>query len=146
MFIKGNELINITESNVRFSEVDSMNVVWHGNYVKYLEDGRESFGREFELGYYDVYKHGLMIPIVKLDINYKQQTRYEERIIIETKFVDTDAAKIIFDYKIYKKSDHRIVLTARSIQVFINKDGILELTNPEFYMAWKHKMGLIKES
>ena len=27
--------------DIRFSEVDSMGVVWHGSFVKYLEDGRE---------------------------------------------------------------------------------------------------------
>lgn len=24
-----------------------MNIVWHGSYLKYLEDGRESFGRHY---------------------------------------------------------------------------------------------------
>ena len=40
-----------TEIRVRFSEVDSMGVVWHGNYLKYFEDGREAFGRKHGLGY-----------------------------------------------------------------------------------------------
>ncbi len=38
------------EVRVRFSEVDSLKMVWHGSYVKYMEDGREAFGREFGLG------------------------------------------------------------------------------------------------
>ncbi len=135
-------LIAVTESQVRFSEVDSMAVVWHGNYVKFLEDGREDFGRKFKLGYYDVYDHGYMTPIVKLDINYTKQTRYGDVLIIETKFVNTDAAKIIFDYVIKRKSDDSIVLKARSIQVFLNKNGDMEFTNPEFYIEWKKKHGL----
>lgn len=137
------ELINKTESYVRFSEVDSMAVVWHGNYVKYLEDGREAFGREFGLGYYDVFDYGFMTPIVKLDLNYTQQTKYGEQIIIETKFVNTAAAKIVFDYKIYRKSDNAIVLKARSMQVFINKNRELEITNPKFYIDWKKKYGIL---
>lgn len=138
-----NMLINKTQSLIRFSEVDSMRIVWHGNYVKYLEDGREAFGREFGLGYYDVFNHGLMTPIVKLDVNYKQNVRYDETITIETKFVLTDAAKIIFDYKIYRDTDNKVALTARSTQVFIDKQGVLQLTNPDFYMEWKKKWGLI---
>ena len=43
-------LINSCKVKVRFSEVDSMAVVWHGNYVKYLEDGREAFGLQFGVG------------------------------------------------------------------------------------------------
>ena len=37
------ELTDRKEIIVRFSEVDSMRIVWHGNYLKYFEDGRESF-------------------------------------------------------------------------------------------------------
>ncbi|MBN1926984.1 MAG: acyl-CoA thioesterase [Prolixibacteraceae bacterium] len=137
------ELINTTETYVRFSEVDSMAVVWHGNYVKYLEDGREAFGREFGMGYNDVFEKGFMTPIVKLDINYTKQTKYGEQVVIETKFVRTDAAKIIFDYKIWRKSDNAVVLKARSIQVFIDLKGEMEISNPEFYIQWQRKFGLL---
>ena len=33
------------EFDVRFSEVDSMNIVWHGSYALYFENAREEFGR-----------------------------------------------------------------------------------------------------
>ena len=122
--------------------MDSLGIVWHGNYVNYLEDGREAFGREFGLGYYDVYEFGLLIPIVKLDMDFKLQVRYGEEIVIETTFVNDEAAKIIFDYTIYRKSDDAVVLTARSTQVFIDEKGMLELTNPDFYLNWKKRMGL----
>jgi len=133
---------NRTTTQIRFSEVDSLSIVWHGNYVSYLEDGREAFGREFGLGYYDVYEFGLLIPIVKLDMDFKLQVRYGEEIIIETTFVNDEAAKIIFDYTIYRKSDDAVVLTARSTQVFIDEKGMLELTNPDFYLNWKKRIGL----
>ena len=40
----------LTESKqilIRFSEVDSMSIVWHGSYVQYFEDAREAFGRKY---------------------------------------------------------------------------------------------------
>ena len=37
------------EIEIRFSEVDSMNIVWHGSYVLYLEDAREAFGKKYNL-------------------------------------------------------------------------------------------------
>lgn len=44
-------LIDRTTIKVRFSEIDSMQIVWHGEYVRYFEDGRESFGKHYSLGY-----------------------------------------------------------------------------------------------
>ena len=32
---------------VRFSEVDSIKMVWHGHYMTYMEDAREAFGRKY---------------------------------------------------------------------------------------------------
>jgi len=138
----GPVLTERTETSVRFSEVDSIGIVWHGHFVKYLEDGRESFGRRYGLGYCDVFEQGLLTPIVKLDINYKLQVKYGESLLIETTYVKCDAAKIIFDYTIYRKSDHAVVLTASSTQVFVNEQGELELTHPAFYLEWKRKQGI----
>lgn len=136
------ELIDRKEASVRFSEVDAMGIVWHGNFVKYLEDGRESFGQKYGLAYYDLYDQGFMVPLVKLDMDYKLQLRYGEQIVIETTWQNCDAAKIIFTYRILRKSDQAVLLTAKSIQVFLNKEGELELCNPEFYLNWKKKNGI----
>ncbi len=38
-------LEDICRVQVKFSEIDSMRRVWHGSFVTYFEDGRESFGR-----------------------------------------------------------------------------------------------------
>jgi len=135
-------MTNRTSIQIRFHEVDSLGIVWHGNYVSYLEEGRESFGREFGLGYYDVFDHGYIIPIVKLDMDFKLQVKYGEEIIIETTFVDNEAAKIMFAYTIYRSSDDAVVLTANSTQVFLNEEGMLEIINPEFFLNWKLRMGL----
>ena len=135
-------MTNRTSIKIRFHEVDSLGIVWHGNYVSYLEEGREAFGREFGLGYYDVFNQGYTIPIVKLDMDFKLQVKYGEEIIIETTFVDNEAAKIIFAYTIYRKSDNAVVLTANSTQVFLNKEGMLEIINPEFFLDWKLRRGL----
>jgi len=137
---KGVNLINKTLTKVRFSEVDSMGVVWHGNYVKYLEDGREAFGSEYGLSYTDVYEKGLMTPIVKLDVDYKGMIKYGDEILIVTEFVPTVAAKVIFKYKIYNAKDNKLVLTATTIQVFIDLEGQLQLTNPEFFANWKDSL------
>ena len=139
--MKITELSDSTEVTVRFSEVDAMGIVWHGNFVKYMEDGRESFGRRFGLGYYDLYEQGLQVPLVKLDIDYKQQLKYGERIVIETTWMNCDAAKILFKYQILRKADGAVLMKARTTQVFLNMKGELELTNPEYYMEWKSRNG-----
>lgn len=133
-------LTNRTTLRVRFSEVDSMEVVWHGEYVRYMEDGREAFGRQYGIGYTDIRDAGYVVPIVELDVQYKQFLKYGESAIVETRYIRTDAAKILFEYVIFRESDETVVATGSSIQVFVNKaTGLLELNNPDFYKKWKEK-------
>jgi acyl-CoA thioester hydrolase len=133
-----------TEVRVRFSEVDTLRIVWHGNYIKYLEDGREAFGREYGLGYLDYINNDLLTPIVKVNIDYKYPLYYGDKAIVETTYVYTEAAKIMFDYKIYRASDNVLVATATTIQVFLNMERELQLTSPGFYEEWKRKLGFIR--
>ncbi|HET6225857.1 MAG TPA: acyl-CoA thioesterase, partial [Bacteroidia bacterium] len=56
------QLTNRTEVPVRFSEVDALGIVWHGHYLKFFEDGREAFGRQYGLGYLDIHKEEFVVP------------------------------------------------------------------------------------
>ncbi len=140
---KVNTLINRTRIKVRFSEVDSLKIVWHGNFIKYFEDGRESFGKEYGLGYLDFYRVKLVTPVVDIKCNYKKYLLYGDEIIVETEFINTDAAKIIFDYRLFNAKDNELVATGRSVQVFLTADGELILTNPEYFLNWKKEHHLI---
>jgi len=137
-------LVHTSESVIRFSEVDSMRIVWHGNYLKFLEDGREAFGRKYGIGYLDMFDHGLMTPIVEISCSYKKQLYYGDTVIIETEFINCEAAKIVFHYNLYRRSDHELVATGKSVQVFLDLNGDLLLTVPEYILGWKRKNGLLK--
>ncbi|MDR0765946.1 MAG: acyl-CoA thioesterase [Odoribacteraceae bacterium] len=130
------------EIEVRFSEVDSMNVVWHGSYALYFEDAREAFGAEYGLGYLDIARNGYYTPLVELKFNYKSPLLYGNKARVNITFRDTDAAKILFDYEIRNVHDEITVATGHSVQVFLDKQYRLVWGNPPFYEEWKRKMGL----
>ncbi|MCF6169791.1 MAG: acyl-CoA thioesterase [Bacteroidales bacterium] len=132
-----------TEVKVRFGEVDSMGIVWHGNYVKYIEEGRESFGKKYGISYLDIASNNVMAPVVNMSIDFKKQVYYGDVLIVETEFVDQEAAKIVFKFTIYRKSDNELVATAESTQVFINMKREMIYYPPQFVMDWKKKVGLI---
>ena len=122
--------------HVRFSEVDSMGVVWHGNYVKYLEDAREKMGTAQGMGYMDVYRNGYMIPVVNMNIDYKMPMYYDHPYTIHIWLLDEVAAKIKCYYEI-RNADNQVCVTAETTQVFIDLKGELQLLVPDFYSSWK---------
>ena len=131
------------EIEIRFSEVDSMNIVWHGSYVLYFEDAREAFGKKYGLGYMNIFDNGYYAPLVDLRFEYKKPLQYGHKARIEIAYRDTQAAKIIFDYEIFDVEDNSLIATGYSIQVFLDKQYQLVWINPGFYEEWKKKNNLI---
>jgi acyl-CoA thioester hydrolase len=131
------------EIEVRFSEVDSMNIVWHGSYALYFEDAREAFGAKYGLGYLDIFGNGYYAPLVDLRFNYKKPLTYGRKARIDIAYRPVEAAKIIFDYEIFDSETGDLIATGSSIQVFLDKQYRLVWTNPSFYEDWKQKQGVI---
>ena len=133
------------EFDVRFSETDAMGVVWHGNYLKFFEDGREAFGKQYNIEYLDIYHKGFFTPIVKSEINHKFPINYGERAKIITTLIPTKAAKIIFEYEIINLSTRKVSAIGQTIQIFLSVETReLELGTPAFYEEWELKMGVKK--
>ncbi len=131
------------EFNVRFSEVDSMNVVWHGAYTLYFEDAREAFGEKFGLKYLYIFDKGFYAPMVELNFKYKSPLTYKDKGLAEIIFRNTDAAKIIFDYNIYNLHTQKLAVSGYSIQVFMDHDFNLQWATPDFFKEWKKIHGLL---
>ncbi|MDR0386290.1 MAG: acyl-CoA thioesterase [Prevotellaceae bacterium] len=129
---------------IRFSEVDSMNVVWHGYYIRFFEDAREAFGLKYGIPYLDVYRNGYFTPVVSINCEYKSPLKYGDEALVEIIYIDTPAAKIIFKYNIYNAATGILAATGDSVQVFLSiADNCLSISIPAFFEEWKRKMGLI---
>jgi acyl-CoA thioester hydrolase len=131
------------EIEVRFNELDPLGVVWHGNYIKYFEDGREDFGRKYGISYTNLKEVSIMAPIVSVKCDYKRFVKYGEKLIIETTFVDNPAAKLILNYKIIRKENNELVAEGSTVQVFTDPKGELLLVPPTFAIEWKRMWGLL---
>ena len=132
-----------TEIRVRFNEADPLGIVWHGHYIRYFEDGRESFGSKYGLGYLDFYNQGYIVPIVSINCDYKRSLKYGDRLVVETVYLPCEAAKLKFDYRLYSAGSGELVAKGSSVQVFLERNNsVLQLTNPPFFEAWKQSLDL----
>lgn len=133
------ELTAELDFKVRFSEVDSMSVVWHGSYPLYFEDAREAFGEKYDLGYLLIFGNGYYAPLVDLEFHYRKPIVYGMHPRIRITYRPTEAAKLIFDYEIYDSQDGSLLATGSSTQVFMDLNYKLVLYNPPFYEEWKKR-------
>lgn len=136
------ELFAEKKIEIRFSEVDVMNVVWHGSYPLYFEDAREAFGAKYGLSYKRYMDERVFAPIVELDIKYKRPILYGMTPVVRIMYRPTEAAKIVFDYEIVDAETNMVFATAHSVQVFMDMNYNLMWDNPDFFVEWKKQWGI----
>lgn len=136
---KINMLSVTTEVDVHFYDVDAIKIVWHGNYVKYMENSREAFCKKYGIAYMDVYRLGYVTPIADLQIKYLGTVEFGEKLLVETRYIPSKAAKMMFEYTIYRVSDKSVVAKATTTQLFMTTEGEFEVSSPDFFREWKKK-------
>lgn len=141
MFLQASKDIEI-----RFSEVDSMNVVWHGSYALYFEDAREAFGAKYGLEYLTIADNGYFAPLVELTFKYIQPIVYGMKCRVDIFYRPTEAAKIVFDYEIRNVDTDELLSTGHSVQAFMNRQYQLVWYRPDFYEAWQQRWDVMNSS
>ena len=72
---------------VEFYDVDSMRIVWHGNYVKYMEKARCSLLDKIGFGYLEMVRIGIAFPVAEVKLKYVRSLRFCEKVRIVSRLV-----------------------------------------------------------
>ena len=126
------------ERDVRFEEVDSLGIVWHGRYPSYFEDGRVALGNKYGIGYLDIHAAGFVVPVKQIGIDYIAPLRFGERCRISTSLHWTEASRLNFSYSITDTMGS-LIATGFTVQLFMTIDLELCIIRPEFYLAFCDK-------
>lgn len=108
---------------VRFWETDGMKVVYHGNYLNWLEEARVEYLRTAHLTLDDWMDMGIVFPIVELHVKYVQSAKYDDDVTVKTWLVHADRAKLVFEYEIIRDSTGEVLVTAETTGTFTHMDN-----------------------
>jgi acyl-CoA thioester hydrolase len=102
-----------------FHDVDSMDVVWHGHYVKYLELARCALLDKFDYGYTRMRESGYAWPIVDLRMKYSRPATFEQPLVVRAEIVEWES-RLKMDYTIRDAKTGERLHRATSIQVAVD--------------------------
>lgn len=134
------ELDDTCRIRVRFSELDPMGIVWHGTYVKYLEDGRESFGRHYPgIDYATMAREHTPAPVYDLHLRHLAPLRLGDTAEVRTVYVHHIGARLDFRYEVRRLPDRQLCLRATTTQLFTDAEGRLLPVLPPYVEAWQRR-------
>jgi acyl-CoA thioester hydrolase len=117
------------EAEVPFHDVDSLGVVWHGHYYKYLEHARTALMRSRELDVPDLVGRGVAMVVIESGCRYLSPLRYGDRMRVEAWFRDV-RHRLAVDYEIHNLTRDAVSARAHTVLAALEPDGRLRLRTP----------------
>jgi len=119
---------------VAFHDVDMVQVVWHGHYVKYLENARWALMDGMHYGLQTMIESGYAWPIVDLQIKYLRVARFGDRLKVRASLVEWES-RLAINYLVTDAADGARVARGRTVQVAVDgKTGVLQLESPPTFL------------
>lgn len=115
---------------VAFHDVDSMAIVWHGHYLKYLENARWALMDQLGYGYQDMMSSGFAWPIVECQLRYIKSARFGDRLSVRASLVEWDS-RLAVNYLVLDARTGARIARGRSVQVAVDAaSGALQFELP----------------
>jgi len=106
---------------IAFHDVDSMDVVWHGNYFRYLEIAREKLLNQLNYGYRVMRDNGHMWPIIDARIKYPGAVQFEQKIRVVARLLEYEN-RLKIGYTLFDAETGKKTTEAWTIQVAVDSE------------------------
>lgn len=103
----------------QFYDLDPMQVVWHGNYARYLEEARCALLDQRGYNYPEMLRSGYLWPIVDIRIKYVRPIRFAQIVRVLASLEEWEN-RLRIDYRIRDEMSGEVLTKARTIQVEVS--------------------------
>jgi len=109
---------------VRYAETDQMGVVYHANYLIWMEIGRVELLRSMGVEYKQMeLQDDCHIVVVEASCRYLKSARYDEVLRVRSSISEFRSRRIKYLYEIWRDADQQLLATGETTHVVCGKDG-----------------------
>ncbi|WP_338806615.1 acyl-CoA thioesterase [Pseudomonas chlororaphis] len=122
-----------TEIQVPFFDVDTMHVVWHGHYVKYLEVARCALLDKLGHNYNQMLESGYAWPVIDLQLRYVRGAVFGQKLKVRASLVEWEN-RLKINYLISDLETGERLTRASSVQVAVEiASREMQLASPKVF-------------
>jgi len=100
-----------------------MGVVYHANYLVWMEVGRVEYWRALGLRYRDMEREdGVLLAVAEAQCRYLAPAHYDEEVVIRTRVAEAKPRMIRFEYELVNAADGKTLATGFTKHVFCGPD------------------------
>jgi len=110
-----------TALRVRYAETDQMGVVYHANYVVWMEVGRVELCRALGVRYRDLEAEGgVNLAVVEVACRFAKPARYDDEVLVKAWIGVASPRLIEFHYEMREKESGVVLATGHTRHLFLN--------------------------
>ena len=122
----------MNEFKVYYEDTDASGRVYHANYLKFLERGRTNLIYQTKCTHKILLdKFDIIFVVKKCKLQFKKPAFFEDSIKVISVVDELSKVKIIFNQKIYRKSD--LLVEAEVLVIPVNTAGKISKIPNEIY-------------
>lgn len=103
----------------QFYDLDPMQVVWHGNYARFLEQARCALLDKIAFNYQEMSDSGYIWPVVDMRIKYVRPIRFGQEVRVTATMVEYES-RIKINYRLADLATGEVLTKAHTIQVAVD--------------------------
>lgn len=130
--------VSTKEIEVRYAETDQMGVVYHANYLVWLEVGRTAIIKELGYTYAGLEAEGYLSPVIDLSIQYKAAMKYGQVATVKTWIESHHKLRTTYGYEVLHE-DGTVAVTATTEHVLVKKDSFRPIALSKVHPEWDAK-------
>lgn len=108
-----------TEIKAQFYDVDSMNVVWHGHYARYLEEARCDLLDSIGYNYDAMRQSGYVWPVIDMHLRYVRPVTFGQIVVVKAELIEYEF-RLKIRYTIFDKEMGGRLCKAETEQVAVD--------------------------
>jgi len=98
---------------IYYEDTDHGGVVYHANYLKYMERARTEFLRTLGIELDELQRdHGVLFAVTEAHVRFRAPARYNDLLRVESALVQLGGASIAFRQQIIREKDERLLIDA----------------------------------
>lgn len=103
---------------VPFYDLDPMNVVWHGNYIKYTEIARCKLLEKIGYSYREIKADGYVYPVAKMDMKFIKSATLGQKLVVKA-ILEEFEPSLRIKYIIKDAETGEVIFKASTMQICV---------------------------
>ena len=97
---------------VYYEDTDAAGVVYHANYLNYMERARTEFFREHGYSVGQLAADGAIFPVVRMEIDFKAPARHDELLVVVTEPIRVGGSSCALRQQVLREVDGQLLVQA----------------------------------